>query len=294
MSATPLIEVVHEDGYGAHVSFSQVSRPCGLALRLHREGAKIGHRGIALVYGQAVHEGIEHYVRSGDLAASVRMAHKHIHNEIVRSDQEEAPPIRWDDPPRLTNSGQLYRGDEAKIPTVEVAEIAAAMQVKGWVDTFGSLGAVRLDDIECEVLVPVEGEDGWTIKTRLDLPTDEGGLVDIKTASRPWKDEEIDAKLDQAHIYHLAYLHHFGRPAEYLTFHVGLKGSPRWEVIEVPFDADAIARVLEYRVRPTIRMIRARAYQPNTMGWWHSERSCEFWGECPLGAKARGAGFRVQ
>lgn len=287
---TDTLEVLHDDGYRRMVSYSQISRPCGLALRWHRERVPWDHRSIHLAYGSALHEGIEHWLKTGDKEQAVQVAIDYVHQA-----ENESPPLLWDSPPRMTHAGLIYRGDEGKLPSMAVCEAGLGLQIEGWIEKFGRLGILALDDIELRVNVPLEGElEGWSLQVKLDIPTDEGGMVDLKTAGRPWKEDpqELESKLQQAHLQHWAYLHNYSKPASYFVYHVGIRGNAAWYTYDVPYSEEEIAKVLEYRVKPAIRMIKAEAYTPNTMGWWHGPK-CEFWSSCPLGERSEQVAWRV-
>jgi hypothetical protein len=273
-----------------HVSWSQMSKPCPVQLKGQREHWAKGPTGIALLYGRAGHAGIEYHLTTQEGSeAAVEIALSVFAEEL--GEAEQGSGVRWDDPPRLTQAGQPYRGDEGRIPDLDVAYAGLTLQVGSWVEQFGSLRALAPDGglpLERPITVPLDayGFPAWELEARLDVLTDEGGVVDLKFA-KEWKPDEIDDKLDQGHLYHLAYEAAFGHPAEYLTFHNGIKGTAEWRPLTVEYCPAEIRRVLEHLVAPTIRMIEANAYTPNrSTPFPHSEKWCEFWHSCPFGAAA--------
>lgn len=302
-----------------YLSFSAATQKCGYQLwfyRLekdHEFGKHLGRKhhlcrlclqapeapqAVALVYGNAVHAAIERLAQDGDLETAMRFGHADLderHRETFQvwteSGEPAGRPIRWDDQPRLTKHRRPYRGDEGRVPDLATGHRFLDQQVPAWERRFRGLRASAAEE---HVQVPLWGPlEGWLLTCYLDLPTSEGGLVDLKTSKERWKNEQIDEKLDQAHLYQLAYRHRYGHLPEYFAFHVGVRGSTDWQVIDVPFDPVAADRMLEHTLMPAARTIETESYQPNRSGYWHSERYCDWWGICPLGKAARGASQEV-
>src|SRR5262249_45965547 len=98
--------------------------------------------------------------------------------------------------------------------------------------------------------------------------------------------EKVREAASQLHYYQGWYRLTFGEPPAWTQFHVMVKGSTEIQVVDVPYDPKAVNRWLEHRVRTNIAAIEANAFVPNTSGWWCSERFCDFWNVCPLGAEA--------
>lgn len=267
---------------GKYISFSQVDKHCGYQLRFYRERVPATRRGIALVYGSAVGEGIQHHATTEGSTADTAIAAglAALRKEIKTS----TLPVQWDDPPRLTQAGRPYANERHRIPSQEVAEKMLSAHVRAWVERFGHLRAAKVEE-RCEIKLTRPA--GWVLTGYLDIRTTDGGLIDTKTASEPWDEDKIAAGAPQLRYYQAWYRRKFGEPPAWTQFHVMVKGSVEIQVIDVPYDAAAVNRWLEHVVRTNIAAIEASAYVPRTDGWWHSERFCDFWHVCPLGAAAQ-------
>lgn len=270
---------------GKYISFSQVDKHCGYALKFHRERVPATQRGVALIYGTAVGEGIQHHVtHEGSTAeTAIDAGLAALRKEIKAASLPGGLPIQWDDPPRLTQSGRPYANERHRIPSQEVAESMLKAHVRTWVERFGHLRAAKVEE-KCEVKLTRPA--GWVLTGYLDIRTTDGGLIDTKTASEPWDEQKIEAGTPQLRYYQAWYRRKFGESPAWTQFHVMVKGSIDIQVIDVPYDTVAVNRWLEHVVRTNIAAIEANAYVPRTDGWWHSERFCDFWHVCPLGAAA--------
>lgn len=271
-----------------YISFSQVSKPCGYQLMYHRQRLPATQRGISLIYGTAVGVGIQHQVTHDDSTAEYAIAAglKALRTEIKASKLPGGLAIRWDDPPRLTQGGRPYANERHKLPNQRVAEAMLRAQVRAWVERFGHLRAAAVEE-RCEVAL--SRPEGWTITGYLDIRTVDEGLIDTKTASEAWDSKKIEAYAPQLRYYQAWYRRQFGGPPKWTQFHVLIKGSTEVQVIDVPYDAAAVNRWLEHVVRTNIAAIEADAFVPRTDGWWCSERFCDYWHICPLGAEAHPA-----
>lgn len=312
------------------ISPSQLSTPCKLNLKYYRmrrahehgehegqpipgcplcEGWEVPEHRIALEFGTAVHEGIEAYLR-GKLPAEDRAVLEGEEELPVAHDAEQAIDVShrhirrcakegmtYDDPPRVRRDGFLYKGDEGRMPTEQHAAGISASMVRSWIERFGA--GITPRDVEIKVYVPLEpyGIEDAQLITKLDLTTTEGGIIDFKTSRAEWDAVKWDDKLDQMLLYGLGYkcLYGEGLP-EYGLFHVAPKEGDfkTWQVIDVALDESRIEQVIEYVLKPAIRMIRADAFIPNRDGRFpHSEKYCDFWSHCPFGAKAQGEAATV-
>lgn len=131
------------------VSWSQVSRECGLQLRLYREYAEKGPKNISPIQGTGVHGGIEHHMVHGDVEAAVAVALAELDNEILKEGGLDR--VRLDDRPRLTKPyrdkesgrhyphGRVYTGDEGNMPDLATAQAITSMMVRGWCEAFPRL-----------------------------------------------------------------------------------------------------------------------------------------------------------
>lgn len=299
------------------ISPSQLATRCSLQLRYHR--MRLAHEHgehegggpvdcplccdwmppppkIATEFGHAIHKGIEEYLRlhffSDFVVDSTAEAIEAAYGVLEETDDRG---VTWDEPPRVRRDGLLYRGDEARMPTLDRAQQVAAEMVKSWVWRFGEL---PVQDIEVEIDLPL-GEYGvrdGLLRCRLDITTLDQGLVDLKTSRDDWERERWDDKLDQMILYAMAYRHHYGQLPEYAVFHVAPKSGlgGRWQVIEVEVDENRIEPVVERVLRPAIRMVEADAFLPNrAQPFPHSEKYCDYWAHCPFGAKAGEAAHEV-
>ncbi|MGH7919403.1 MAG: PD-(D/E)XK nuclease family protein [Candidatus Dormibacteraceae bacterium] len=271
---------------GRRLSYSQVSHPCGLQLKYHRERAPQGPRGIQLLFGSAVGAGIEHQVlhhQGADAAAYVAI--RSLRDEVQLAEKPSETPIRWDEPPRITKKGEFHKRDQGRIPDLGTAERMASIAVRTWVSRFGDLSVIERG-VERPLTIALRRPEGWSIECVPDLLPEDGGIVDIKTAATPWTPERLEEKSGQGLLYMAAYLQVFGHPPAYFRFHVIPKGGSEIQVLEVPYDAAAINRYLEHQIRPTIQAIEAGVYVPKPHGWHCSPRWCAWWTTCPLGEAA--------
>ena len=235
--------------------------------------------------------------------------------------------VRWDEPHRLTRAGEVYRSDRGRIPSYEFGLQVVGLEVMAWCERFPGLRATsferpfRVDigngwacsgrlDVETDVLA-VDAWEVARVRPGPDAPEVLSCVLDLKTAADPWDVEgkELE-KLEQAVLYQYARVLEDGRPPDLFAYHViphtGLQlrtltfeatndvdvmadgfDASAIQVIPVEYDEEVIERVLEHRLAPTIRAIEADALVPNTSGWWHSEKFCDYWEACPLGAAAR-------
>ena len=274
---------------GRRLSYSQVSHPCGFQLKFHRERAPQGPRGIQLLFGSAVGAGIEHQVlhhQGADAAsyAAIRCLRQEV--ELARRPGER--PIRWDDPPRITKKGEFHKRDQARVPDLGTAERLASLSVRAWVSRFGDLQVID-QGVERSLRIALRRPAGWEIECVIDLLPQDGGIVDLKTSDGPWSPERLAEKRGQAWLYQAAYMQTFGHPPAYFRFHVIPRGATEVQVLEVPYEPEAINRFLEYQIRPTIQTIERGVYVPNTNGWHCSPRWCSWWTSCPLGEQAHPA-----
>jgi hypothetical protein len=270
---------------GKYISFSQVDKHCGYQLRYYRERVPATRRSISLVYGAAVGEGIQYHVTHPKSTPELAIAAglKALHTELKESKRPGGLAIAWDDPPRLTQGGRPYKSELHRIPNQAVAEGMLKAHVRSWIERFGHLRAAAVEE-KCEIALTRPA--GWIITGYLDIRTVDDGLIDTKTAAEPWDDEKVRASAPQLRYYQAWYRRTYGQPPAWTQFHVLIKGTTDIQVIDVPYDAAAINRWLEHVVRTNIAAIEAGAFVPNTAGYWHSERFCDYWHICPLGAAA--------
>lgn len=266
------------------VSYSQMHN-CGWQIMFHRGRVDRGPKGISAIYGTAVHAGIETAAGSRSLALAVQTALVTWRQELDR--HERARGVRWMDPPRIRKDGQPYRGDEGKLNNRQVAEAGIRAQVTAWMEQFGHLRIVK-EEIEREVRLDLGG--GWALTCYLDMPTAEGGLLDVKTAKEPWDERrKLSAQL-QAQVYTPAFQAQYGKPPAYFAYHVLPRGTNVVQVVEVEYDPARLAVVYDHMLPALIRQIENRAYLPNTGGWWCSSDYCDWHAVCPLGAGGEPAG----
>lgn len=273
------IELLNVDDDMSHVvSHYQLSFNCGWQLMFHRAHVERGPKSVVPIYGSAVHHGIETGAGSGDTRLAVDSA---LHAfRVGFSEADETRGVVWTDPPRLRRDGHIYKGDEARIPNEEVAEQGIRMQVGAWMQQYGHL---EIDAAETEREVRLELQDGWELICKLDMPTVEGGLLDVKTARAPWEPRSLTWKRLQAQLYMPAFKAQYGEVPAYFAFHVLPRGTSQVQVVEVPYDAEQIEIVYERLLPALIRQIENQAFLPNVSGWWHSPDGCDWWYACPLG-----------
>jgi hypothetical protein len=254
--------------YGQWLSWTQLDHQCPWWLKLRRQGLPIRSRGIDLVYGSALHAGIEaHATGHPD---PIGCATARLQEEVDASARGLAAPIVWHDG---HNRGSLT--------DPETAKNLLASQITTWQWAFGSL---RARAIEQKLSIQLTRPHGWTIVCYVDAITDQEALIDIKSTGRMWDDARARAHAGQLQLYAAAYYQSYHRPPSGAAFHVGDRNTLTWKVFEVPWDPAKINLMLEHRIRPTIRMIEADAYVPRVDGWWHSPKHCEYWHDCPFGA----------
>jgi hypothetical protein len=268
------------------VSHSQIANHCGYQLKFHRERAPRGPRGIQLVYGIAVHAGIEHEVRhhhGPDAAFDVAL--RTLREQVQQLTRPSGRGLRWEDRPRLTKKGEPFKADTGRLGDLASCERMAEIHVRAWIARFGE---VEIRSVEETIRIQLRRPEGWEIECRLDMIAAGDLILDVKTASEEWDRKLIEAKAPQAHLYMAAFRQRYEKPPAGFEFHVLPKGSAEVQVVEVAYSPAAINRVLEHLVRPNIAAIEAGVYVPRTDGWWCGPRFCDFWQTCPLGAVAHG------
>lgn len=314
------------------VSFSQVSKPCGYQVLMdqlvyahgrgdHEDGPPMRlcrrcqglpepARNISALFGDAFEAGVAWQLQHDcGPDAALEVARQTLRDQVYeawadrrieRGEEVEvlkSGGVSFNDPPDIRNDGKPWANQVHKMPTLLEAERNLELGVSAWVNQFGRMRATAF---QREAIIPLAGEfEGWRIKCKLDFLTEEApgerGFVDTKASgSQSWSKQDLDDKLDQLHIYHLAHEVLTGARASYGFFHLLHTGTDRLEVIEVPYDAEAIHAVLEDVVYPFIRAKEAGHFYPNKRGWWHSERYCDHWEVCPHGGRARGRFLRVE
>jgi hypothetical protein len=284
---------------GKRVSFSQLSRSCGLALKYHRDRVPEGPRSVVLVFGSALHYGIEVWLEDNTrpLSVAVEAAFAYLHDAVIRADLgvDDELPIAWDAPARMTKekrnkAGEVteesrpYQGQEAQLETVEDCERELRHLLRTWCVLVGR--KLRKVKTETELRMTFSRPAGWEWNGYLDIDH-EHGIIDIKSANKPWQTKMYASKFGQAYLYIAAYRVNYGRYPERFEFHVLPKNGDDMQIVNVPIDPAAINRYIEYIVRPKIAAIEAGVYIPDLSSPFpHSERFCSWWHTCPLGAAA--------
>ncbi len=260
-----------------NISHSQLSHPCGLQLRFHRERIPWPNRSISLLYGGALHSGLEEWWLTRDLAKAIKAADHGLNAELLKD-----PPVLWD----------IKRGpaQRAAIPDLMTAQSMLRKHLTAWATRYeGWQGQVL--SIEKNVWVNLtKFTPAWKLQCRLDAVVEEDGkkiILDYKSAGKSWTPEKLEGHKAQAYLYLGAEFYDTHVAPDFFSFLVFLKGTDKVEEYRFPFDAKSVNRYLENVVRPTILSIEAGSYIPNTETWQHDERYCSWWNHCPLGAAAQ-------
>src|SRR6266536_1815109 len=93
---------------GNSISFSQINHDCDLALYWHRERTPRSGLGIYVIYGSAVHRGIEAYSKrqARNHKEAVRAAVALLDREINAPNRDKLP-LQWDDQPETNKDGSI-------------------------------------------------------------------------------------------------------------------------------------------------------------------------------------------
>src|SRR5262249_41220319 len=208
---------------GHSISYSQISaaQTCGLRLKFQRQHVKQKGISIALLYGRALHAGIE--ARSKGRARTdeeaARIAVISLRNDIAR--QKE--PVSWDEPWKTLKDGSVSADSYGNLCTPEVCEWWLRHQVPLYLGRFPDLEVVRS---EHRIFVPltepegVKWKDHWSLECWLDREMADGSIHDLKSAGSAWDDADLRKSSVQAHIYMGAYYSFYQRPPTYFEFHV--------------------------------------------------------------------------
>lgn len=281
----------------AHFSHSQLSHLCDLQTKYHRERVKTGRIGIATVYGSALHKGLEAWslaridgrvaAADADIGDEIEYATAAAITELgirFRDAKKAGTPVILDGEPRLKKNGEPYADSIGNIQSRETAESMLTMHVREYLKTWAPTTTPQ--SAERQIDITMKDPEGRVIRTVIDRIDEDTTVIDYKSARNPWSAERLEQKKPQAYLYMAAFVQEYGIPPKAFEFHVFSRTSPAIAVWPVVYEPAAINRYLTYVVRPKIAAIEAGIFPANTDGWHCSERWCDYWQHCPMGAAA--------
>lgn len=280
---------------GASVSYTQLSQPCGLRLKFRRQRVKDKDVGIFLLYGRALHAGIEARAkgRARTDEEAVRVAVATLRSTIL----QERLPISWDDLWEANQDGGVSADSYGRLCTPEICEWWLRHQVRLYLERFPDQQVVRS---EHHIFVPLGQPPGanwrrpWSLECWLDREMRDGSIHDVKSAGSAWGDRDIRKYRIQALIYMGAYSYFYKRQPTYFEFHIlpriregsigNYRPAPLVQTVRIEWQADVIQRYVDSVVKPQISVIEANAYVANPGGSLCSERYCSYWAHCGFGS----------
>lgn len=283
---------------GRSISYSQLSfgQTCGLRLKFHRDRVKTKGIGIHLLYGRALHGGIDARAkgRARSDAEAVRMAIGILRSQV----REQREPITWDEPWKTLKDGSPAADSYGSLCTPEVCEWWLERQVPLYLARYPDLQVVRA---EHRIFVPLSQPDGagwkhaWSLECWLDREMRDGSINDLKSSSDAWDEADFRKYRIQALIYMGAYYGFYKRPPAYFEFHVlprmregdakgGFRAHPLIQTFRVEWAPAEIQRCIDSIVKPQITAIEAGVFVANPASRLCSRKWCQYWDWCSFGA----------
>lgn len=280
---------------GASVSYTQLSQNCGLKLKFKRAKVPVKDVGISLLYGRALHAGIEARAkgRARDDEEAVRLAVASLRSSI----QNSRLPVSWDDWWTANQDGGISADTYGKLCNAEACEWWLGRQVRLYLERYPEQ---RVRRSEHHIFVPLTQPDHvtwrkrWSLECYLDREMDDGSIHDIKSATKPWDVRDVRKGSIQALVYMGAYYSFYGRQPSHFEFHIlprlraGEQGSydfkPELQVVRVEWDPARIQAYLDSVVKPQITIIEQEAYVANPADGLCSEKWCSYWTHCSFGS----------
>jgi hypothetical protein len=280
---------------GQSVSYTQLSQVCGGRLKFHRQRVKLKDVGIFLLYGRALHAGLEARAkgRARSDAEAMEYALRALHQAISLSQL----PVSWDEPWRTNQDGGISADSYGNLCSQEAAEWWLGRQVALYLDRYPDQQVVRS---EHHIFVPLTAPSGvmwrhpWSLECWLDREMRDESIHDIKSTAKPWDESDVRKYRVQALVYMAAYYHEYKRRPAYFEFQVlprvrsGAQGAyearPEIQTFRIEWDQKAIQAYLDSVVKPQITVIEADAFVFAPGNKLCSSRWCGYWDWCSFGA----------
>jgi hypothetical protein len=281
---------------GASISYSQLSsaQACGLRLKFHRARVPQKSVSVMLLYGRALHAGIE--ARSKGRARTDEEAAR-IAVGVIRSEvAKQKLPVEFDDPWETLKDGSVSADSYGRLPNLEACEYWLRHQVPLYLQRFPDLQVVRS---EHRIFVPLTPPSGvtwqrqWSLECWLDREMKDGSVHDLKSANAPWGERDVRKSRIQALIYMAAYYSFYGHRPTYFEFHVlsrlreerkaPFRPAPRVDVHRFEWNLGLIQAYLDSIVKPQIAVIEAEHYVANPGGSLCTSKYCSFFDHCVFG-----------
>jgi PD-(D/E)XK nuclease superfamily protein len=272
---------------GNSISYSQLAHDCDLALWWHRQRIARSGIGIFVIYGSAIHRGIEAHNKGEARTAkeAVRAAVSFLDREI-NSPTRKKFPLTWDDPPERNKDGAISkaRGNYGRLWCREAAVYWLERQIPAYIRRYGS--EIKILRTEHQIFVPLTQNPKWTFswsfEAKLDLECKGDLIADLKTTGEPW--ENPDKYLLQAHLYMGAYLMHYEKvPTFKFLVMPRVYGSDNIQEWEIPFDVDKIQRYIDGVVRRKVDQIEAGIFPAKPSSHSCNSKYCAWHYHCQFG-----------
>lgn len=276
---------------GHSISYTQASKNCDLELRWHRERVRQSHLGASLLYGRALHNGIEAFMhqRVFTAAQAVQVAKAYVSYELG-SPYRDKQPIRWDEKPERRQDGQVAlspKGNYGRLSCQQLIDFWLERQIPLWLNTYGHLKILRS---EHQIFVPLtpqpDWKNPWSIEAWLDLEFEGDLIVDVKSTGDPWDDRDFKKNSMQGLLYMACYRYRYGKLPRFV-FHVLPRswdkdqGGPALRIDEKPvvWDKQRVQRYIDGVIRRKVSLIEAG---PGAMaaapgGWWCDPSWCSYY-----------------
>jgi hypothetical protein len=293
---------------GHSVSWSQLSQgqACGGKLKFKRARVADKDVGIFLLYGRALHAGLEARAkgRARTDQDATRLAVMALRHEIGTSKL----PVSWDKPWKANEDGSISAASYGNLHSLEVAEWWLEQQVPLYLARYPDQQVVRS---EHRIFVPLTPPPGvtwsrpWSLECWLDREMKDGSIHDIKSSGDAWDARDIRKYRLQALVYMAAYWSFYSKlpPERRLTetgapthfeFHVlprmrenvgkGYRPRPELQVVRVEWNPKAIQATIDSVVKPWVTVIEQNAYTFNPGASLCNPDWCGYWDHCAFGA----------
>jgi len=280
---------------GLSISYSQLNKDCDLSLRWHRERVARNNIGIFLIYGSALHHGIELFMKrvARTPNQAVQAASAYLQREI-RAPQRRRLPLQWELPPETLKDGSISKAKNnyGKLWCQEICDYWLSRQIPLWIERYGHLEFLRT---EHRMFVPMRREEhwknDWSFEAVLDLECKGDLICDLKSTSEPWDEADVKKYSMQAHLYMAAYYVTYGREPTFKflvlprCYDADVCGpAARLDEFEVKFDLDYSQQIIDGVVRPRVNMIEAGIFAANPTSRLCNERWCPYHYHCKFGS----------
>ena len=222
--------------------------------------------GVALIFGSAFHGAVEAKIRGGEY--SEKSFGQHWETAWAKQLEERGDNTRWGKttPEAMNQLGLRMIGTESIQRAINSIVPLRDKDGKPQIETFFKC-------IIPGVSIPFVGY--------IDVIEKSGLPADFKTAKGLWKTEKARIELQPAYYVYGMRRNDFVLPEPVdFTYYVFTKQAPKAQVVKTPVTRERIQWALEI-ARNVWHRIEAKAFTPaSTMGWWCSEKWCDYWKEC--------------